>query len=182
MHHAAVTISKCTWEYLYKCNLLPRFRCKSSTKSDQGDKDAMKEKTKTIEEACIHHLLYNPGGGGAGGMSGFFRHIIGAKWLPGADAVADLLSLKTVIQSTGAHTSPIRSAPEPKSVQKSDAIFKIDCESVTRLQQLITALGNGLLFTNCDVLVSGEGSFDAQTIQSRKTIGRLVEMTVEANL
>lgn len=31
-----------------------------------------------IEKEYLLHLLHNPGGGGAGGMSGFFRYVLGA--------------------------------------------------------------------------------------------------------
>ncbi|RNF03515.1 putative glycerate kinase [Trypanosoma conorhini] len=78
-------------------------------------------------------LRHTHGGGGAGGMSGLFRYIAAAKWMSGADVVAELLGLPAKLQ-------------------------------------------------RCDCMITGEGSFDEQTIRFNKTLGRLLQMVVLENV
>ncbi|KEG06194.1 putative glycerate kinase [Trypanosoma grayi] len=66
-------------------------------------------------------------------MSGFFRYVLSARWMAGADVVAELLGL-----------------PEKMRV--------------------------------CDCMITGEGSFDEQTIRYNKTLGRLLQLVVLENL
>lgn len=98
------------------------------------------------EASALESLLHGAGGGGAGGMSGFLHYLLNARWAPGAEAVASILNLRTVVDAGAGR------------------------------------LG-GLLYDRPPVLVvTGEGSFDEQTIAYHKTVGRLLEMIVEANL
>eukprot|EP00796_Vickermania_ingenoplastis_P002105 gene2105-1283_t len=96
-------------------------------------------------------LLDGPRGGAAGGMSGFFRYVLGTSCLPGADIVAALQGLRAVDSVPWDRNETTRAEP------------------------------TGLLYDDWDTLVTGEGSFDEQSIFSHKTVGRLLEMVVEAN-
>ncbi|ESL09409.1 hypothetical protein TRSC58_02868 [Trypanosoma rangeli SC58] len=97
--------------------------------SDLLGKPASEEQVRRRLDALRH----THGGGGAGGMSGLFRYVAGAKWMSGADVVAELLGLPAKLQ-------------------------------------------------RCDCMITGEGSFDEQTIRFNKTLGRLLQMVVVENM
>ncbi|ORC84979.1 putative glycerate kinase [Trypanosoma theileri] len=95
-----------------------------------------------VESACVSPqerektlaaLCHTAGGGGAGGMSGFFRYVLRATWMAGTDVVAELLGL-------------------PEKLR------------------------------HCDCMITGEGSFDTQTIRFNKTLGRLLQLAVMENM
>ncbi|KAH9593311.1 Glycerate kinase [Trypanosoma melophagium] len=86
------------------------------------------EREKTLAALC-----HTAGGGGAGGMSGFFRYVLQAQWMAGTDVVAELLGL-------------------PEKLRR------------------------------CDCMITGEGSFDTQTIRFNKTLGRLLQLAVMENM
>ncbi|EAN81839.1 hypothetical protein, conserved [Trypanosoma cruzi] len=98
---------------------------KSNLHGGKASEDKMKQR--------VEALRHTPGGGGAGGMSGFFRFVVGAKWMTGTDVVAELLDLPAKLQ-------------------------------------------------RCDCMITGEGSFDEQTIRFNKTLGRLLQMVVVENM
>lgn len=100
-------------------------------------------------EVLCRDLLHSERGGGAGGMSGFFRYLLGSTCLPGAIVMAGLQSLRLVEDMPWEATTP--APPQPR----------------------------GLLYEDWSTLVTGEGSFDKQSIASRKTVGMLLEMVVE---
>nr|CAJ2465749.1 unnamed protein product [Leishmania braziliensis] len=145
------------------------------------------------EAAVLADLLYSPGGGGAGGMSGFFRYVLQACYVPGADVVGGLLGLyetPRVAQLLGSRaSSPSRrgvvAEVEKRGGQRGDDVFPVPAEMPAAMTWQPTGLSlrrpRGSLFYTCDVLVSGEGSFDDQTILSHKTVGRLLEMCTVAN-
>lgn len=108
------------------------------------------------EKALLEELLHGSHGGGAGGMSGFFRYLLGAESLPGTDVVAGLLGLRVV------EDLPWLSSSTSSATSRS--------------------IPRGLLYTPWRLLATGEGSFDAQSIYSRKTVGRLLEMVLEAQV
>lgn len=124
---------------------------------------------KNIVKRIKDNLLHSPRGGGAGGMSGFFRYVLGTSCLPGGDIVASLQGLR-VVEMMPWMVTPYSLDP---SGYGSGALVsqKIDGKN----------LPFGLLFDDWDTLVTGEGSFDAQSIFSRKTVGKLLEMVIEAN-
>lgn len=138
-------------------------------------------------EAQYQLLLHGPGGGGAGGMSGFFRYVLAASWLPGADAVAALLGLRLAPPFDSwlpaLDTDAKGEAVTGRSTRVAQGAHAPPMSTSSCSAPLPTAAStpHGRLFTDCDVLVTGEGSFDSQTILSHKTVGRLLEMTVEAN-
>lgn len=119
-------------------------------------------------EKIQDNLLHSPRGGGAGGMSGFFGYVLGTSCLPGGDMVAALQGLRVM------ENFPWMTAPTPI------------CGTPGRLTLDTGAMDGGvfpfgLLFDDWDTLVTGEGSFDTQSIYSRKTVGKLLEMVIEAN-
>lgn len=153
--------------------------------SDKGDKVA--------EAAVLEDLLYRRGGGGAGGMSGFFRYLLQARYVPGADVVGGLLGLYETPQVAqllgGGDTGPLRraaaTAAGKRGGQRGDDALPVPAERSAHVSGQPTAFSlrcpRGCLFHACDVVVSGEGSFDEQTILSHKTVGRLLEMCTVAN-
>lgn len=94
-------------------------------------------------------------------MSGLFRYLLRASYAPGTDVVAALQGLYTT-----SHILPLL---------QSTAITTTQCQ-----HQQDPWSDRGVLF-NCDVVVSGEGSFDTQTIASHKTVGRMLELCVLTN-
>ncbi|TPP43106.1 Glycerate kinase family protein [Leishmania donovani] len=153
--------------------------------SDKGDSVA--------EAAVLEDLLYRRGGGGAGGMSGFFRYLLLARYVPGADVVGGLLGLYETPQVAQLLRSEdsvslrraAATAAEKRGGQRSDDALPVPAEWSAHVSGQPTAFPlrcpRGCLFHTCDVVVSGEGSFDEQTILSHKTVGRLLEMCTVAN-
>ncbi|KPI84977.1 putative glycerate kinase [Leptomonas seymouri] len=136
------------------------------------------EAEQSVVDAMLEDLLYSPGGGGAGGMSGFFRVVLRACYVPGADVVSGLLGLyetPRVAQLLGSYEvdSAGSTAVATASTANPEDLLTIDSSSVLHPR--------GRLFHNCDVFVSGEGSFDDQTVASHKTVGRLIEMCTAVN-
>lgn len=124
--------------------------------------------TKALMEKIQDNLLHSPRGGGAGGMSGFFGYVLGTSCLPGGDIVAALQGLRVM------ENFPWMTAPRPIGDIRGRSI--LDTEAMDSRE-----FPFGLLFDDWDTLVTGEGSFDTQSIYSRKTVGKLLEMVVEAN-
>ncbi|KPA74963.1 putative glycerate kinase [Leptomonas pyrrhocoris] len=127
------------------------------------------------EAAVRADVLHRPGGGGAGGMSGFFRYVLHASYVPGADVVGGLLGLyetPRVAHLLGSDDQDSSAAAATHPRQKA-GLLTMDSPAVRHPR--------GCLFHTCDVVVSGEGSFDDQTIASHKTVGRLLEMCTAAN-
>lgn len=121
--------------------------------------------------ALRHTLLHGPGGGGAGGMSGFFRLALNAVYRSGTDATASLLGLCV---RRGQSASSKRGEPPSTSLDEPTGL-------------LFPAIVPPLLGSRHDhrrstTVFLGEGSFDVQTVASHKTVGRLLEMCIESNL
>lgn len=132
--------------------------------TEKTDKMSTEAKIKEIQD----HLLYSPRGGGAGGMSGFFRYVLGTSCLPGGDIVAALQGLRVV------EKMPWMTASSAASSSRENGGMDMEKLGEKRFPF-------GLLFDDWDTLVTGEGSFDAQSIYSKKTVGKLLEMVIEAN-
>ncbi|GET85485.1 hypothetical protein, conserved [Leishmania tarentolae] len=145
------------------------------------------------ETAVLEDLRHRRGGGGAGGMSGFFRYLLQARYVPGADVVGGLLGLYDTPQVAqlleGDDGDPSRraaaTAVETGGRQCGDEMLPVRAGRAAHIdgQPTESALRRprGFLFHTCDVVVSGEGSFDDQSIVSHKTVGRLLEMCTVAN-
>lgn len=149
--------------------------------SDKGDGVA--------EAAVLENLLYRRGGGGAGGMSGFFRYLLQARYVPGADVVGGLLGLYETSQVAQllrhGDSGPFKQAAATAAEKRGDDARPVPGKRSAQISGQPTAFSlrrpRGCLFHTCDVVVSGEGSFDEQTILSHKTVGRLLEMSTVAN-
>ncbi|KAG5512472.1 hypothetical protein GH5_08438 [Leishmania sp. Ghana 2012 LV757] len=153
--------------------------------ADGGDSGA--------EAAALADLLYRRGGGGAGGMSGFFRYLLQACYVPGTDMVGGLLGLYETPQVAqllgGGPSGPPRRTAAGEAAkcgeQRGDDACMVPVNSSPHILRQPTASSlrrpHGRLFYTCDVVVSGEGSFDDQTISSHKTVIRLLEMCAAAN-
>lgn len=148
MEQAGIRVVESSWEII----------------RDQREEDShLKNRTeREVRAELERELLHSPRGGGAGGMSGFFRYLLNTSCLSGADTVAGLQGLRVVghapweVSSVYTAGSSLRPTATPASP-------------------------HGFLFEDYDTLVTGEGSFDEQSIFSRKTVGKLLEMVVEAN-
>ncbi|CAD2212781.1 glycerate kinase [Angomonas deanei] len=112
------------------------------------------------EQAMTERLLHGRQGGGAGGMSGFFHYLLNSRYLPGAEAVSTLQNIQY------------------------NADFKKEMQSLASVDPHTTRQQKeeeGYLATHASLLVTGEGSYDSQTLLSRKTIGKLLVMSVMEN-
>jgi glycerate kinase len=176
MRHAAARVVASTWRQLVPPCEWPHVK-KSAAAVAPQDQLTRAETERDAEAAVLADLLYRPGGGGAGGMSGFFRYLLKARYVPGTDMVAGLLGLyetPLVAQMLGNNEGDVAATrTAAASALGGEASLSVRCPAVRHPR--------GTLFRTCDVVVSGEGSFDDQTISSHKTVGRLLEMCTAAN-
>lgn len=146
----------------------------------QTQTQTKEEEELDMTQAC-EVLLHGPRGGGAGGMSGFFHYLLGTSCLPGADVVAALQGLRNV------EPMPWERRNDNEKDNDKDDDHSQQLGVIPRGRADKRTVGHrhtprGWLFHHpWDTILTGEGSFDAQSIYSRKTVGRLLEMVVEAN-
>lgn len=172
MRHAATRVVSSTWRQLVQSTEWPRLR--ASAAAVAADDLLASAKAEGDDEAAVWaDLLYRPGGGGAGGMSGFFRYLLRASYVPGADMVGGLLGLYETPHVAHLLGSNGDAASASAAGDQQQVPLGRDRAAVQHPR--------GCLFHSCDVVVSGEGSFDHQTISSHKTVGRLLEMCTAAN-
>lgn len=178
MRHAATRVVASTWQQLVPRPAWPGVR-PSTAAAARSNAQPQEEEERETEEAVQADVLYSPGGGGAGGMSGFFRYLLKASYVPGADVVGGLLGLYEtphvahLLGSDGEDPTRTSTAASAASALQREGMLTLDSPTVKQ--------PCGCLFHACDVVVSGEGSFDDQTISSHKTVGRLLEMCTAAN-